>query len=106
MGKQQWKEGTVQEFLDLSDADMAVVETKVALTRVLRGKRQSAGLTQTEVARTMRTSQSRVARIEAGDPAVSLDLVFKALYAVGMTPRDVGVSIQETAVPYHLSGGN
>jgi len=33
MSKQQWKEGTVQAFLDLSDADMAVVEAKVALTR-------------------------------------------------------------------------
>jgi len=92
--KEKWKEGTVQEFLDLSDAEMAVVETKVALTRVLRTARKAAGLTQTDVARAMRTSQSRVARIEAGDPAVSLDLVFKALYAVGMTPRDVGASIK------------
>jgi len=30
--KQQWKEGTVQEFLGLSDADMVALETKVALT--------------------------------------------------------------------------
>jgi len=101
MSKQQWKEGTVQEFLGLSDADMAVVETKVALTRTLRTARKAASLTQTDVARAMHTSQSRVARIEAGDPAVSLDLVFKALYAVGMSPRDVGVTIQETVAPYH-----
>ena len=102
MSKQHWKEGTVQEFLGLSDADMAVVETKVALTRTLRTARKAASLTQTDVARAMRTSQSRVARIEAGDPAVSLDLVFKALYAVGMTPHDVGATIQETPVPYRV----
>jgi len=31
INKQQWKEGTVQEFLGLSDANMAVVEIKIAL---------------------------------------------------------------------------
>ena len=101
MSKKNWKEGSVQDFLELSDADMALVETKVALTRALRRKRESARLTQSEIARAMRTSQSRVARIEAGDPSVSLDLVFKALYTVGATPRDVGAFIREAAVPYN-----
>jgi len=100
MSKQDWKEGTVQDFLGLSDTDMALVETKVVLTRALRRQRRETQLTQTEVARAMRTSQSRVARIEAGDPSVSLDLVFKALYTVGMTPQDVGNFIKEAAVPY------
>jgi len=95
MSKQDWKEGTVQEFLDLSDADMALVETKLALTRALRCQREASHLTQTEVARAMRTSQSRVARIEAGDPSVSLDMVFKALYTVGMTPSEVGGFIKK-----------
>ena len=98
MSKHDWKEGTVQDFLELSDADMALVETKIALTRALRQKRETARLTQFEVARVLRTSQSRVARIEAGDPSVSLDSVFKALYAVGATPRDVGYCIQEAGV--------
>jgi len=95
MSKQDWKEGTVQDFLGLSDVDMALVETKVALTRALRRQRQETQLTQTEVARAMRTSQSRVARIEAGDPSVSLDLVFKALYTVGMTPQEVGSLLEK-----------
>ena len=99
MSKHDWKEGTVQDFLELSDADMALVETKVALTRELRRKRKASSLTQMEVARILHTSQSRFARIEAGDPSVSLDLVFKAMYAVGMTTRDVGFCIQEAAVP-------
>ena len=94
MSKQDWKEGTVQDFLGLSDVDMAMVETKVALTRALRRQREASRLTQTEVARAMRTSQSRMARIEAGDPSVSLDLVFKALYTVGVTPQEIGRSIR------------
>ena len=102
MSKQDWKEGTVQDFLELSDVDMALVETKVALTRALRRQRQESQLTQTDVARAMRTSQSRVARIEAGDPSVSLDLVFKALYTVGMTPLEVGDFIKEAAAPYSV----
>ena len=103
MSKQDWTEGTVQEFLELSDVDMAMVETKVALTRVLRRQRKASRLTQTDVAQAMHTSQSRLARIEAGDPSVSLDLVFKALYTVGMTPQEVGGFIKEVVVPYPVS---
>jgi predicted transcriptional regulator len=98
MSKQDWQEGTVQEFLGLSDVDMALVETKVALTRALRHQRKTSRLTQSDVARAMRTSQSRLARIEAGDPSVSLDLVFKALYTVGMTPQDVGRFMKKVVV--------
>ena len=98
MSRQDWKEGTVQEFLELSDVDMALVETKVALTRALRQQRKTSRLTQSDVARAMRTSQSRLARIEAGDPSVSLDLVFKALYTVGITPQDVGRFMKKVVV--------
>ena len=104
MGRNDWKEGTVQDFLELSNADMALVETKVALTRELRRKREASRMTQTEVARVLGTSQGRVARIEAGDPSVSLDSVFKALYILGATPRDVGFCIQETATPHTMRG--
>jgi len=100
MSRKDWREGTVQDLLGLSSADMALVETKVALTRALRHQRLGAQLTQADVARAMHTSQSRVARIEAGDPSVSLDLVFKALYCVGMTPQDVGGFIREAASTY------
>lgn len=98
MSKSDWKEGTVQDFLALSDSDMALVETKVALTKALRHRRRRARLTQSQLAHAMRTSQSRVARIEAGDPSVSVDLVLKALFTIGMTRREVGRSI---AAPVH-----
>jgi len=100
MSNSQWKEGTVQEFLGLSDSDMALVETKVALARAFLQQRRKSVLTQAEMARAMRTTRSRVARIEAGDPTVPLDLVFKALFTVGFTPCDIGCVIRETNFSY------
>lgn len=82
-----WKFTTVQEFLNLSDADMAYIETKLAMTKALRELRQRKKLTQVELAKQMRTSQSRVAKIEAGDPTVSVDLILRALFTLGAKPK-------------------
>ncbi|MBI2928140.1 MAG: XRE family transcriptional regulator [Verrucomicrobia bacterium] len=78
-----WKETTVQEFLNLSDADTQYIETKLALSRRLRELRQQRRLTQTQAASLLKTSQSRLARMEAGDPSVSLDLLVRGLFALG-----------------------
>ena len=91
--KKEWKEGTVQDFLGLSDSDMALIETKIALTKKLRERRQTTRMTQTDLARAMHTSQSRVAKIEAGDPSVSLDLIFTALTTAGVTRKGIGRAI-------------
>lgn len=40
----------------------------------------------------MRSSQSRIAKIEAGDPSVSLDLIVRALIASGATMRNIQVA--------------
>ena len=88
--KKEWEEGNVKDFLGLSDADMALVETRVLLTKMLRARRLADRMTQTKLARTLKTSQSRVAKIESGDPSVSLDLIFRALFATGAKPSDVG----------------
>ena len=78
-----WKETTVQEFLNLSDADAQYIETKLALSRQLRELRQQRHLTQTQAASLLKTNQSRLARMEAGDPSVSLDLLVRGLFALG-----------------------
>ncbi len=78
-----WKETTVKEFLNLSDADAQYIETKLALSRKLRELRQERQLTQTRAASLLKTSQSRLARMEAGDPSVSLDLLVRGLFALG-----------------------
>jgi DNA-binding XRE family transcriptional regulator len=84
-----WKETTVQEFLNLSEADVQYIEMKLALSRLLRLVRERRRLTQTKAAALLKTSQSRFARMEAGDPSVSLDLLVRGLFALGASPKDL-----------------
>jgi len=88
-----WKETTVQEFLNLSDADVQYIETKLALSRRLRELRQERRLTQTGAATLLKTSQSRLARMEAGDPSVSLDLLVRGLFALGATREELAKAV-------------
>ncbi len=78
-----WKVGTVREFLGLSDDEVAFLELKLALARNLRIRRERRGLTQEQLARLIRSSQSRVAKMEAADGSVSLDLLVRCLLAMG-----------------------
>ena len=88
-----WKETSVKEFLDLSNADMQYIETKLALSRRLREFRQKRHLTQTKAATLLKTSQSRLARMEAGDPSVSLDLLVRGLFALGATRDELAEAV-------------
>ena len=84
---------TVKEFLDLSEADMAFIEMKIALARKLRECREAAALTQEQVAKRVGSSQSRVAKMEAGDPAVTIDLLVGSLLRLGSRPQVVAETI-------------
>jgi transcriptional regulator with XRE-family HTH domain len=68
------------------------VEVKLCLMDALRQARRKRGISQIDLAKRMGSSQSRIAKIEAGDPSVSLDLILRALVASGASPRE----IQET----------
>jgi predicted transcriptional regulator len=85
--KAGWKVGTVQEFLGLSDEDMALIELKRSLIRMLKETREANKVTQRALARMIQSSQSRVAKIEGASSDVSLDLIVKALFALGVTPK-------------------
>jgi DNA-binding XRE family transcriptional regulator len=84
-----WKVGAVQELLGLSDEEMEFIELKLALARSLRSRRERKGLTQTQLAKLIESSQSRVAKMEAGDRSVSLDLLVRSLLAIGTTKREL-----------------
>jgi DNA-binding XRE family transcriptional regulator len=73
-----WRVGNAQDFLGLSPEEAAYVEMKVRLAEAVRARRQASGLSQTALARQMGSSQSRIAKIEAGDPTVSVDLLHSA----------------------------
>ena len=91
-----WKVGGIQDFLGLTDEEIAYIELKLALTGRLKSMRKDKGITQVELAKLLKSSQSRVAKIEAGDPSVSLDLLVKALLALGATPRQIASAISKT----------
>ena len=84
-----WNVGTAAEFLDLTLEESAFIELKLQLARAVREQRQQLNLTQTQLAQRIESSQSRVAKIEAGDPSIALDLVFRALFALGLSKRDL-----------------
>jgi predicted XRE-type DNA-binding protein len=92
--KAGWKTVTVQGFLGLSDDDMAIIEVKVALSKRLRDQRARSGLTQTQVAEIVKTSQPRVAKMEAADKTVSIDLLVKALVKTGVSVREIGRTLE------------
>lgn len=84
-----WTVGEARDFLKLAPEEAALVEMRLALSRSLRERRLGAGLTQTALASQIGSSQSRVAKLEAGDASVSLELLIRALLAVGASRRDV-----------------
>ena len=84
-----WKVGSVKEFLDLSDQESAYIELRLKLARGLKARRHARGLSQTQLAKAVQSSQSRVAKMEAGDPTVSLDLLVRSLLALGASNRDL-----------------
>ena len=91
--KKGWVEGSVQDFLDLDKADMEFIETRLSLSRRLRAERIRKHLTQNELAERLKTSQSRVAKMENGDPTVSLDLLIRSLFCIGLTRRKLAAVI-------------
>lgn len=85
--------GTVREFLQLSEEEAALVEIKVRLVEMFKNARASSGITQQQLAKLISSSQSRVAKLEALQPDVSLDLICKALFALGVTRQEIGRAI-------------
>lgn len=80
-----WAVSTPKEFLGLSDEDAVFIEVKVALAAALRGLRVEQAMSQVDVARRLHSSQSRVAKMEAADKSVSVDLLLRSFLRMGGT---------------------
>ena len=87
--------GSVAEFLELTPEESDYIEAKLALRFFLRGVRERAGLTQAEAARRIGTSQSRLSKMEGGDPAVTLDLLVRSALKLGARYADIGKAIAQ-----------
>jgi hypothetical protein len=84
-----WAVGSTSDFLELTPEEVRFIELKLALSASLKAERLKQGITQVELARLMGSSQSRVAKMEAGDPSVSVDLLLKALLLLGLTKKQL-----------------
>jgi predicted XRE-type DNA-binding protein len=89
-GAAGWRVGSAQDFLDLSDAESVMIDIRLALARALRTQRAAQRVSQVRFAEILGSSQSRVAKMEAGDPSVSLDLLVRSLLVAGTSPAAIG----------------
>jgi ribosome-binding protein aMBF1 (putative translation factor) len=87
--KARWRSGSVKDFLGLSAEEAALVEMRLALSQALRERRVGGGLSQSDLAVRMGSSQSRIAKMEAADSSVSLDLLIRSLLALGASTKDI-----------------
>jgi hypothetical protein len=91
-----WREGTVQEFLGLTDEENQIVALRAAIALQIRRLRRDLGMTQEEFARRIRSSPSRVAQLEAATATLSLDLMFRGFFAAGGTLADLTLASGHT----------
>ena len=84
-----WKVGNPADFLQLSEEESKLVAIKWSLMSAVKKSRIKRNISQMDLAQRMKSSQSRIAKIEAGDASISLDLIVRALIATGATTKDI-----------------
>ena len=84
-----WVIGNAADFLDLTPEEARLIDLKLALRASLKEERTKQNITQEELAKAIGSSQSRIAKMERGDPAVSVDLLLRALMALGMSNKQI-----------------
>ncbi len=90
-----WKVGSAADFLRLTPEESAYIGLKLKLADSLRKRRQRRKLTQVELASLVSSSQSRIAKMESGDPTVSIDLLVRSLLALGASTKELAKIIKE-----------
>lgn len=88
-----WKFGDAADFLQLSPEQEMYVELRVALSQSLKKMRTRQGISQQRLAEVIGSSQSRVAKMEAGSASVSMDLIVKSMIALGASRKDLARAI-------------
>lgn len=83
----------MDDFLGLSKEESEYIELKLALSQALARRRKQRNLTQVQLAKILDSSQSRIAKMEKGDPTVTLDLLVKSLLAMGATKKNIAKMI-------------
>lgn len=84
-----WTIGNADEFLGLSADESTYIEIKLALAGLLVERRKAASLTQALLAPQVKTSQSRLARMEHADATMSIDILVRTLLSTGESRQDI-----------------
>ena len=92
-----WSVSDTATFLGLSAAEQRFIDLKLALAAGLRQLRERRGFTQAALAKHLGSSQSRIAKLEAADASVSVDLMIRSLISVGAGPADIAKIIRTAA---------
>jgi predicted XRE-type DNA-binding protein len=77
-----WVFDDAEDFLELTPEERCLVELRIAISRDIRARREQQHMTQLQLAKKLKTSQPRVAKIEPGSADVSLDLMFRSLFVL------------------------
>ena len=91
--------GSAAEFLDLTPEEEAYIEIRLEISNFIKTRRTKRGWTQEQLARAMGSSQSRIAKMEAGDSSTSLDLMIKALLRLGISKQEIGKLLEGSLEP-------
>ena len=91
-----WRFMSADEFLGLTEVESAIVDIKLALADAVKAQRQKNNLSQVELAKRIDSSQSRVAKLEAGHPSVSIELLVKAALAAGADRKQIAKAMVAT----------
>lgn len=82
LGRAGWRVSDSADFLGLDAQEQRFIDLKLALAAGVRRLRERRGLTQAALAKQVGSSQSRIAKLEAGDASVSFDLMIRSLINV------------------------
>ena len=78
-----WKVGDAADFLEMSDAERQLLDTRVELAMAVRRQRRAVHLSQKQLGARLKTTQPRIAKIERAASDVSMDQLIRAFAAAG-----------------------
>lgn len=82
--------GSAADFLELTPEEEAYIDIRLDISNLVKTQRAIKGWTQEQLAQAIGSSQSRIAKLEGGDPGISMDLMIKALLNLGTSKKHLG----------------
>lgn len=98
--RKNFKANSQLAFSKLTPAESQYLEIKIGLSQLLKQKRKERKFSQIDLANHIKSSQSRVAKMEKADDSVSLDLIIKALLSLGISRRELAKTISKQIIMF------